>query len=114
MKNVFLSAWSILISLSAFCQDIIVEVMNFDSLGCQKVLIFQVINNSSSTDSGMLSIDWGDGSAIEQQSYSVTQSGTNNSVQYINKTHSYALGGNYTIDVQAVSNFPLVSQMEIK
>lgn len=109
MKNLFLTAVSFLIGFSAYCQDILINVMDSDSVGCQKEVYFEILNYSATADAGIITIDWGDGSALEQQTYSVAALNTPNSTSYFPMNHSYAVGGNYTIDVQAVSNFPSVN-----
>jgi uncharacterized repeat protein (TIGR01451 family) len=106
MKNLFLSAVSILVGFAAFSQDIVVNVIPIDSVGCEKQILIEVMNVSTSDDSGTLTIDWGDGSALTQQTYSVTQTTTNNSFAFYTLNHSYAVGGNYTIDVQGASALP--------
>lgn len=109
MKNLFLTAASFLIGLTSYCQDIIVTVMDVDSMGCQKTMAFEIVNVSATADAGMLTFDWGDGSSLVQYPYSVGAQGASNSSDYFFLTHSYALGGNYTVDAQAVSNFPNVN-----
>ncbi len=109
MKKLFLTAASFLIGLTAYCQDILVSVMDVDSIGCQKEVYIEIMNFSTSADAGILTFDWGDGSPLVQHSYSVGQQGSSNASEYFSLLHSYAVGGNYTIDVQAVSNFPAVN-----
>lgn len=109
MKNLILTAASFLIGLTAYCQDVIVSVMDIDSAGCQKVMYFGIENVSATADAGILTFDWGDGSPLEQYPYSVAAQYASNSSHYFELYHSYALCGNYTVDAQAVSNFPNVN-----
>lgn len=109
MKKLFLTAASFLIGLTAYCQDIIITVMDMDTTGCQKVMAFEIVNVSATADAGILTFDWGDGSPLEQHPYSVGPQNSSNSSDYFALGHYYSLGGNYTVDAQAVSNFPNVN-----
>jgi len=101
MKNLFLTAVSLFISAAAFCQDIVINVVLDDSTGCVKPVWFLVTNNSGTDDTGIMTIDWGDGSN-DQEIYTVA---ANSQTNWVQLNHSYAVGGNYIIDVQAVSDF---------
>jgi uncharacterized repeat protein (TIGR01451 family) len=101
MKNLFLTAVSLFISAAAFCQDIVINVVPDDSMGCVKPVWFLITNNSGTDDTGIMTIDWGDGSN-DQEIYTVAANSQTNGVPLY---HSYAVGGNYIIDVQAVSDF---------
>lgn len=109
MKNLFLTAASFLIGLTAYCQDVVINVMDSDSIGCQKEVYLEVVNLSPTADAGTISIDWGDGSPLVQQTYSIAPLNSPNSSSFLTLNHSYAVGGSYTIDVQALSDFPSVN-----